>query len=199
MAYKDTATKQAAWKKWYAANKERISQKNREARKDPEVQKVLCEKSNQYYAANKETLRVENAKRWKDNSYNENRLPYSQWSREEKDAWNETLRNKYKTDVNFKLRQKIRATLNSRLRPCGGVKRKSSLEMLGCSIPELRIHLESQFQSGMGWGNYGQWHIDHKKALATFDLTILDQQLEACHYTNLQPLWAAQNLSKGKK
>lgn len=75
----------------------------------------------------------------------------------------------------------------------------SAVRDLGCSIDYLKQHLELQFQEGMTWENYGLWHIDHKKPLASFDLTDREQFLEACHYTNLQPLWAIENLSKGSK
>lgn len=72
----------------------------------------------------------------------------------------------------------------------------SAVTDLGCSIDELKKYLESKFQPGMTWENIGEWHIDHVKPLSQFDLTIREQFLEACHYTNLQPLWAADNLKK---
>ena len=77
----------------------------------------------------------------------------------------------------------------------------SAVRDLGCSVEELKRHLEKQFQPKMNWENYGLygWHIDHIKPLVNFDLTNREQFLEACHYTNLQPLWAEDNLSKGAK
>jgi len=75
----------------------------------------------------------------------------------------------------------------------------SAVRDLGCTIEELKIWLESQFQSGMTWDNwvfYG-WHIDHKIPLSFFDLTNREQFLKACHYTNLQPMWGVENLRKG--
>ena len=71
---------------------------------------------------------------------------------------------------------------------------------LGCTIKELKIYLESKFQPGMTWENHGRfgWHIDHEVPLSSFDLTDREQFLKACHYTNLQPLWWNENLSKGK-
>ena len=91
------------------------------------------------------------------------------------------------------LRERTRRALN------GQPKAGSVVRDLGCSITELRSHLESKFQPGMSWDNYGQWHIDHIKPLAKFDLTNRVQFLESCHYTNLQPLWAEENLKKGAR
>jgi len=72
----------------------------------------------------------------------------------------------------------------------------SALQLVGCSIDALRQHLEAQFADGMTWDNYGDWHIDHIRPCASFDLLDPEQQRECFHYTNLQPLWAADNLSK---
>lgn len=68
---------------------------------------------------------------------------------------------------------------------------------LGCTPAELVAHLEAQFQPGMSWENRGEWHVDHIRPLASFDLSDPEQRATACHYTNLQPLWAADNLAKG--
>jgi hypothetical protein len=70
---------------------------------------------------------------------------------------------------------------------------------LGCSIAELRLHLESQFQPGMSWNNHGEWHIDHIRPLAKFNLACPLQLERACHFSNLQPLWAKDNIVKGMK
>lgn len=73
------------------------------------------------------------------------------------------------------------------------------MEMLGCSVEDLKTKLEAQFQSGMSWDNYGRtgWHIDHIRPCASFDLSDPMQQAECFHYTNLQPLWALDNMKKG--
>ena len=69
---------------------------------------------------------------------------------------------------------------------------------LGCSIDELKIYLERNFQHGMTWDNYGPvWHIDHIKPLCQFDLTDENEIKKVCHYTNLQPLFAEDNFKKG--
>lgn len=70
-------------------------------------------------------------------------------------------------------------------------------QLLGCSYEELVAHLTSLFQEGMTWENYGEWQVDHKRPLSSFDLTDPAQLAQAAHYTNLQPLWWSDNLSKG--
>ena len=107
-----------------------------------------------------------------------------------------TMRRK---STQFLIRSNLSRRLNVALK--NNQKKGSILVMLGCSIPELKKHLESQFQPGMSWDNYGLhgWHIDHIKPLAAFDLTDENQVKQACHYSNLQPLWAEDNLRKGTK
>ena len=73
-----------------------------------------------------------------------------------------------------------------------------AINLLGCTIQEARNHIEKQFIDGMSWENYGKWHIDHIKPCASFDLTKENDQRKCFHYTNLQPLWAKDNLVKGK-
>lgn len=68
---------------------------------------------------------------------------------------------------------------------------------LGCSAAELRVHIERQFLKGMSWSNRADWHIDHIRPLASFDLTDPEQLRAACHFSNLRPLWAEDNLRKG--
>ena len=92
---------------------------------------------------------------------------------------------------------------NQRLRVIGVlkgiVKSNHTLEMIGCSAIELKDYIESKFQDGMSWENYGRegWHVDHIRPCASFDLSDPKQQEECFHYKNLQPLWAKDNLSKG--
>lgn len=71
--------------------------------------------------------------------------------------------------------------------------------MLGCTATELVVYIESLFLPGMTWDNRNEWSIDHVRPLASFDLTDPEQQRQACHYTNLQPLWHWMNLRKGDR
>jgi hypothetical protein len=104
-------------------------------------------------------------------------------------------RNKRYNDPLFKIRHNIRSRLRKVLRD----KDLTFSQYLGCTIEDLKKHLESKFQEGMTWENYGSWHIDHIKPLAAFNLQDSEDLRFACHYSNLQPLWAKDNLKKGNK
>jgi hypothetical protein len=116
---------------------------------------------------------------------------------------------KYKTNINYKLAKSLRARLGLEIRKMKQTldielhKTTSAIELLGCSIFDLKIHLESQFKEGMSWENHGHgencWHIDHILPCASFDLTDIEQQKKCFHYSNLQPLWQTENLSKSDK
>jgi len=120
----------------------------------------------------------------------------AQWESDNKIYRNKYKRNKRLTDINYKLRTSLRSRLNAALKH--EYKYGSAVKDLGCAIHELKEYLESMFQEGMTWENYGRtgWHIDHIIPLCRFDLTDYEQLKKACHYTNLQPLWASENLSK---
>lgn len=82
----------------------------------------------------------------------------------------------------------------------GSTKGGSTLTLTGVtSIGELKSILESKFLSGMTWENYGQWHVDHIRPCASFDLNDPVQQKECFHHSNLQPLWGLDNLRKGSR
>ncbi len=119
----------------------------------------------------------------------------SKWQRENKIHRAKYHRNRRSADPLYKLQTNLRTRLNSAIkRQC---KSGSAIQDLGCSIKELKLYLEVQFQPGMTWDNHGEWHIDHIQPLCKFDLTNREELLIVCHYTNLQPLWASDNISKG--
>lgn len=81
----------------------------------------------------------------------------------------------------------------------GTLRGGSAVRDLGCSLSEFKEYISSKFQPGMTWENRGKdtWHLDHIRPLASFDLTKREDFLQACHYTNYQPLWAKDNVAKG--
>ena len=102
-------------------------------------------------------------------------------------------------DPSRKAMQRIRSLIKNQIAANGGRKAAKTEELLGCTVAEARAHLEAQFLPGMTWDNHGEWHIDHIRPCASFDFSDPQQQKECSHYTNLQPLWAKDNLSKSDK
>jgi hypothetical protein len=121
--------------------------------------------------------------------------------RREKVRQYETVR--YKQNPQVKLAKCARAAIRRALQrmALGAKKVDSSLGVLGCTIEQLQAHIQSQFQVGMAWNNYGYrgWHVDHIRPLSSFNLFDPEEQKIAFSYRNLQPLWAADNMRKGRK
>ena len=114
---------------------------------------------------------------------------------------NARARERKARDLNVKVAINLRSRMNRAIKE--GWKNGSAVKDLGCSIEEFRIYLEAHFNPGMTWDNWGKgpgkWHLDHIIPLSVFDLTNREQFLTAAHYTNYQPLWSEENLSKGDK
>jgi len=108
-------------------------------------------------------------------------------------------KNRKLTDAEFKLVCSLRSRLGSAIKRQNSNKNNNTIELLGCSISFLKGFLEAKFKEGMTWENHGEWHIDHIKPCASFNLLDEEEQKKCFHYTNLQPLWASENLSKGCK
>lgn len=104
-----------------------------------------------------------------------------------------------KHDPAYQLVSKLRKRLCQAIRQ--GTKGGSAVIDLGCSIETFRSYIEALFLAGMTWENWGRgpdkWHLDHIKPLSAFDLTARHQFLEACHFSNYQPLWQGDNVRKG--
>lgn len=106
-------------------------------------------------------------------------------------------RERMERDPVFRLACHLRARLANAVR--GRWKGSSAVRDLGCSLDEFVRYIQARFAPGMSWENYGAWHLDHIQPLASFDLTDRTQCAAACHYSNLQPLWAADNVRKGAR
>lgn len=102
-------------------------------------------------------------------------------------------------NVQVRLRQNLSRRIRCALQ--GTAKSEATIKMIGCSVERLRQHLESLFQDGMTWENYGLrgWHIDHIRPVSSFDLSLPEEQQKAFHYSNLQPLWAEDNMKKSDR
>ena len=119
---------------------------------------------------------------------------HKEYQQEHKEKINLFRKNKRKIDINFKIFHNLRSRLWAFLK--GINKSETTMKLLGCSIEKLREHLQSQFRPGMTWQNYGKWEIDHIRPGNSFDLSKEEEQCKCFNWTNLQPLWAKENLEK---
>lgn len=109
----------------------------------------------------------------------------------------EYSKNRRATDPLYKLTQNYRSRTAAAFRNNGYKKESRSYELLGCEYGDLMKHIEKKFTKGMSWDNYGKWHIDHIYPVSRArDKQHLEQ---LCKYTNLQPLWAVDNIKKSNK
>lgn len=170
-------------------------------------------KSSKHYNKNKDKLKKRNL-----DYYNNNKEKVSEYYHENKDAISEKMKvyreennekfRKYnlkyskdrrKEDPRFKVEDTLRKRIAIAIKRQYTKKAYSSVELLGCTPKEAREHIEKQFVEGMTWDNYPEWHVDHIIPCSFFDLTKPEQQKECFNYTNLQPLWAIDNMKKGCK
>ena len=160
---------------------------------------IFCSKScrRKDYFQSPEALQKQLAsvRKWKENNREKN-LKINRISR--KKMMPKWRKNKKLVDPSYHISETIRSYISRSIK--GKIKKKNRTEeIVGINFKDLVGYLEKKFKPGMTLSNYGKWHIDHVKPVAKFDLTI-SGELEKCfHYTNLQPLWAVDNLKKGKK
>lgn len=107
----------------------------------------------------------------------------------------EYKKTRYYTDNLYRLKSILRRRISIFFKRYP--KTGSAVRDLGCSVLELKTYIENKFTNGMTWDNYGEWHVDHIIPLASAKSS--DELIKLCHYTNLQPLWASENLKKGAK
>jgi hypothetical protein len=145
----------------------------------------LKEKKKKYYLKNKEYIKKKVKNYVKENRDKVRKISLKIYHR------------RYNTDLHFNLITKLRSRLNSALKNKKWKKNSKFSQYIGCSLEDLKLHLEKQFQPGMSWKNRKEWHIDHIIPLSSAKN---EQELyKLCHYTNLQPLWAIDNIKKGNK
>jgi hypothetical protein len=117
--------------------------------------------------------------------------------RDGRDKYRGKCRACQRLNENFRLRENLRGRIYGALK--GETKSDNTIKLLGCTVDNLWIHLESKFQENMTRGNYGEWHVDHIKPCSIFDLTDPREQRRCFNYRNLQPLWGSENISKNDK
>lgn len=109
------------------------------------------------------------------------------------------VRQRLKTDPIFLIKYRLRTRFYQYVKRGLAKKQVKTSELIGCDWKYLKNHLQKRFKKGMNWQNFGEWHIDHIKPMAHFNLLDVKEQYECCNYKNLQPKWAFDNLSKGAR
>ena len=149
--------------------------------------KCMSEYNKKRYKKNPERSK-ENQRKWAKENPERNKENQRKWRKENPDFQRKWKKEKRQTDICFKIECNLRS-------------RTSRGELIGADPEFVKKHLESQFEEGMSWDNNTSdgWHKDHIIPCASFDLSDPEQQKKCFHWSNLQPLWAKDNLSKGAK
>jgi hypothetical protein len=127
-------------------------------------------------------------------------IEYEAKNKEKRNIKNKYYRNKrYKEDSLYRRKENLRKVLAGAFRRLGYKKNKNTTDIFGCEWDFLYMYIQRQFKGGMTWDNRGRkgWHIDHKIPLSSAKNE--EDMLAICHYTNLQPLWAIDNIKKSNK
>jgi hypothetical protein len=171
--------RKATYRKYYEANREKMIQNvtNRRAANPEKAQ----EDQRKYQKANRKKLQ-EKANKWK------------AANRELVGAQRKRWHEKRKSDSVYLIGNRIRARMRRAFTRNGFGKESKTEKMLGCSFKQFTKHIESQFADGMCWGNRSEWHLDHIIPLSC--ATTIEGLERLSHYTNIRPLWAAENILK---
>jgi hypothetical protein len=179
---------------WKAKNKERVAEYTKEWRlKNAEHLKEYNKE-----AAKKIDPAVKAARDKAYRKRHKKRLAEKRRSPEAKARRNKRERERCKTDHAYRLGKRLRFLLWQALKLQGVKKTNSINDFVGCSLQELKCHIEKQFKPGMSW-ELRNFHIDHIRPCASFDLSDVEQQRQCFHFTNLQPLWPLENIAKGDR
>lgn len=137
------------------------------------------------------------AKQWYFNNLEKAKKQNIDWIKNNREKYNKHHRERWNNDLEYKLKKLLRTKLTQSLKSKKSYKKTSALNLVGCTIEELKKYLESLFLHEMTWENHGKvWEIDHIKPCSSFDLTNLDQQKECFNYSNLKPIFKTSEISK---
>lgn len=194
---------------YYIENKEKIQKrkfnnkdsnskynKNYREKNKSELLEYAKKYNKKYYELNSEKIKVQCNKYYHFNSEKCNKQ-MSLYKSKNKEKRNKRDRERKINNPFVKVSYNLRTRLNQIISQKRFNKNNNFAKYIGCSLEELKYHLEKQFAEGMTWDNYGKWHIDHIIPLSAAKTEI--EIYELCHYTNLQPLWAKDNLKKGAR
>ena len=147
----------------------------------------------------------ENHKKWSENNKEYLTEYHKKWRTENVDKWRKTKRdyerNRKASDPAYKLIANFRTAIYQVLKENNVEKNRHYFDILQYTPEELILHLEKQFTDSMTWENYGEWHVDHKTPISSFNFESIDDDsfMECWSLENLQPMWGKENIVKGSK
>jgi hypothetical protein len=161
--------------KWRALNREKV---NEGKRKWSKANIASCRKRH---------------KRWRD----KNRQHVRAYA---KGYWKRRFQSDVNSAISYRLRSRIKQAVKHNKNEKSAYR---TMSLLGCSIPNFKIYIESKFEVGMSWENWGygrdKWNLDHIVPCALFDLTKQSHQKRCFHFSNYQPMWQPENFKKGSR
>jgi hypothetical protein len=205
---------------YYLKNKEKFKIYAQENKEKISVNQKIYRKNNKEYQKNWNENNIDKIKIIKKKGYLKNKEKNKQYAKEYYNKNKEKISEKMKIynidniqkikqrqkkylkkrreiDTIFKLRCNIGGLIRNSLKNKNYTKHSKTFEILGCRYQDFKQHLERQFTKGMSWENQGEWHLDH-----IYPVSLAKDEAELIklnHYTNFQPMWASENISKGNK
>jgi hypothetical protein len=201
---KETESYKIMKKSYNERNKEQMYEFNKKYRE--KNKETLSEQKKLYYEQNKEEILVKRKEYYESMTSNEDfrkvlrertRINTKSYRDRNKEMLSQKIKDKKKSDPLFRLSDSIRTLIWISINKMGYKKNSKTSNILGCSFEEFKSYIESQFNDNMTWENYGEWHLDHKTPVSWAETE--EQVYELNKYTNFQPLWEFDNLSKGNK
>jgi len=185
-------------KQWLKIKSKEWEEKNKDVLK--QKKKIYRENNKEYakkYRLNNKDKAKEYAKEYYKNNKDRKKIHDEKYRLNNKHKKNEYSKKRKLIDPLYKLRCDTRNLIGCSIRRNGYTKKSRTFEILGCSFEEFKIHLENKFVEGMSWDNRSKWHIDH--IIPVSSAKTEEEIIKLNYYTNLQPLWAKDNLKKSNK
>jgi hypothetical protein len=204
LSLEEKKARKSAYDKIWRDNNKQKKKANDEAYRERNKEKIRIQ-NKEYFEANKDKL-LECSKKYYQDHLEERRFVSRVWRQANPDhhkQWrsnNNYFKKRYQLhkerleiDPLYATKYKLRLAVCDAFKRIGKNKPTDTQTLLGCTWKEAKAHFEALFIEGMNWSNHGKWHIDHIRPVSSFgedELHLMN------HISNLQPLWAKDNIAK---
>lgn len=190
-------------KDWYEKNKERVAQRGKSYRE--KNKEKIRERTKEYRRKNKDKFK-KRSKEYYEKNKEACKRNNKEWAKNNRERMNKRARDRRANDPRVRIKHILKTRIGSTLKRRGAKKNKRSMEYYNCSVEYFYNYIESLFTDGMNWDNQGKraddgrgWELDHRRPCASFDFNNEEEIYMCFHWTNYQPLWAADNNEKSDK